>query len=184
MRLNLFRAAKFARLPGCNAGQFGFTLVELVIVIVLVGILGAVAVPRMFDQKNFGAVAYTDQVRSLIRYGQKVAIAQNRNIFVRLDGSSVALCFDAACAQRVPPASGGNSGRSATLQRCGNSTAWACEGVPSGLSITAHSSFFFDASGEPFLASNGQTLPTQTVVITGDGLNHNVVVTTQTGYVY
>lgn len=184
MRLNLFSVADVAQLPGRKAGQFGFTLVELIIVIVLVGILGAVAVPRLFDQRNFGAVAYTDQVRGLINYGQKLAIAQNRNVFVRLDGASAALCFDAACAQRVRPAAGGNSGRSATLQRCGNSTAWACEGVPSGLSITAHSSFFFDASGEPFLASNSQSLPTQTIVITGDGLNHNVVVTTQTGYVY
>lgn len=154
--------------------------------IVLVGILGAVAAPRMFDQKSFGAVGYTDQVRSLIRYGQKLAIAQNRNVFVRLDGTSVALCYDAsaACTQRVKPPAQSNSGSSATLQRCGNSTAWACEGVPSGLSITSHPGFFFDPSGEPFQASGGQSLPTQTIAITGDGLNHNVVVTTQTGYVY
>lgn len=171
-------------LPGLSARQFGFTLVELIIVIVVIGVLGAVAAPMFFQRQGFDAVAYTDQVRSLIRYGQKLAIAQNRNVFVRLDGASAALCFDAACAQRVLPNGGGNSGRSATLQRCGNSTAWACEGVPSGLSITAHSSFFFDASGEPFQATGGQSLPTQTVVITGDGLNHNVVVTTQTGYVY
>ena len=172
-------------LPGLDARQFGFTLVELIIVMVVIGVLGAVAAPRFFQRQGFDAVAYTDQVRSVIRYGQKLAIAQNRNVFVRLDGASVALCYDAptVCAQRVQPASGTNSGSSATLQRCGNATGWACEGVPSGLSITAHPNFFFDPSGEPFLAAGG-SLPTQTVVITGDGLNHNVVVTTQTGYVY
>jgi MSHA pilin protein MshC len=174
-----------AQLPGHPARQFGFTLVELIIVMVVIGVLGAVAAPRFFQRQGFDAVTYADQVRSVIRYGQKLAIAQNRNVFVRLDGASVALCYDApgTCAQRVQPASGTNSGSSATLQRCGNATAWACEGVPAGLSITAHPNFFFDPSGEPFLAAGG-SLPTQTVAVTGDGLNHNVIVTTQTGYVY
>lgn len=173
-----------ARLPGPGARQFGFTLVELIIVMVVIGVLGAVAAPMFFQRQGFDAVAYTDQVRSVIRYGQKLAIAQNRNVFVRLNGASVALCYDSACTQRVLPASGTNSGSSATLQRCANVAAWACEGVPSGLSITSHPGFFFDPSGEPFQAAGGQSLPTQTIAITGDGLNHNVVVTTQTGYVY
>jgi MSHA pilin protein MshC len=180
-----------AKLPGFYARQFGFTLVELIIVMVVVGVLGAVAAPMFFDRKGFDAAAYTDQVRGLIRYGQKLAIAQNRNVYVRLDGASAALCYDAntACTLPVPSPSGGNSGSSATRLACAASATWACEGVPSGLTMTSHARFYFDPSGKPFLATDGasvvlSTFATQTVVVSGDGQNHNIVITTETGYVH
>jgi MSHA pilin protein MshC len=178
-------------LPGRCAGQFGFTLVELIVVMVVIGLLGAVAAPRFMERKGFDAVSYTDQARGLIRYGQKLAIAQNRNVYVRLDGASAALCYDAAtaCAQPVLSPSGSNSGSSATRQACAASTTWACEGVPSGLTMTSHARFYFDPSGKPFLATDGasavlSTFTTQTVVVSGDGLPHNILITTETGYVH
>lgn len=180
-----------SELPGLRVRQFGFTFVELILVIVVIGILGAVAAPRFFDQKGYTAIAFADQVRGLIRYGQKVAIAQNRNVYVRLDGASVALCYDStlACTQRVQPPGGANSGSSATLQRCGNAANWACEGVPSGISVTSHALFYFDPMGKPFLATDlppvlFSNFTSRTIVVSGDGLNHNVNVIAETGYVY
>lgn len=176
--------------PAPTARQSGFTLVELITVLIVIGILGAAAAPKFFDRKSYDALAYANQVSSLIRYGQKTAIAQNRNVYVRLNGSSVALCFDSACANRVSAASGSNSASSVTLSQCGNSVTWACEGVPAGLAITAGSMFYFDAVGKPFLSVDTpptlvSTFPASlTVTVTGDGLNHNTVVTGETGYVY
>ncbi|MYN20478.1 prepilin-type N-terminal cleavage/methylation domain-containing protein [Rugamonas sp. FT107W] len=165
----------------------GFTLVELVTVLVVVGVLGAFAAPRFFQRQGFDAVAYTDQMRALLRYGQKIAIAQGRNVFVRLNGSSAALCYDAACTAHLPPAGGSNSGTKATLARCGT-TAWACEGVPSGLAASA-ATFFFDPTGQPFAANDppgglNSTFVPLTLAVTGDGSAHNITVTPVTGYVY
>jgi MSHA pilin protein MshC len=178
------------RLPGCQPGQSGFTLVELIVVMVLAGILAAFAAPRFFERAGFDARAYSDQVRTLIRFGQKIAIAQNRNVYVRVDGAKVALCFDATavCGQRVVSAAGGNSGSSATLANCANSNTWACEGVPSGLTLTSHSLFYFDPVGKPFLSSDlpptlSSSFSQQTVTVSGGGLSISTLIAAETGYV-
>lgn len=170
------------------ARRGGFTLVELITILVVVGVLAGVAAPRFFQRRGFDAVSYTDQVRALIRYGQKIAIAQSRNVFVRLNGSSVALCYDSGCGAHVPSPGGANTGTGVTLAGCAGDKTWACEGAPNGLAITA-ATFYFDPTGQPFAASDplgGQnsTFVSLTVAVTGDGATHNVTVTPVTGYVF
>jgi len=153
----------------------GFTIVELVTVIVLVGILGAVGASRFFDNKAFENRAYADQVRSLLRYAQKMAIAQNRPIFVRSDGNSFAICSNAACdANGMIIAPGGNNnGSAATRQYClqGNVYAaqWMCIGRPATVVVAAEvvrpelgagGFFSFDGSGRPY-NRNGGAMPAQ-----------------------
>ncbi|WP_229212324.1 MSHA biogenesis protein MshC [Duganella sp. HH105] len=176
------------RLRTRHTGPGGFTFVELVVMIVVLGILGAIAAPRFFDTRGFDAASFTDQLKAQIRYGQKVAIAQGRFVFVRLNGSSVALCYDAACASRVAPPGGSNSGTASTITNCGVTT-WACEGVPGGLAVSAVASFYFDPAGQPFALNDpvggvNSTFATQTLAVSGDGGTHNVTVTAVTGYVF
>ncbi|MYN30033.1 pilus assembly FimT family protein [Duganella levis] len=153
----------------------GFTIVELVTVIVLVGILGAIGATRFFDNAAFENRAYVDQVRSLIRYAQKMAVAQNRLIFVRSDGNSFAICSNAACdANGMIIAPGGNNnGSAATRQFClqGNVYAaqWLCIGRPATVVVAAEAArpelgaggfFSFDGSGRPY-NRNGAAMPAQ-----------------------
>ncbi|WP_338761243.1 prepilin-type N-terminal cleavage/methylation domain-containing protein [Massilia sp. METH4] len=178
----------YSRLPRLRTGQFGFTLVELILVLVLVGVLGAIAAPRFFDRQVFDVAGYSQQVTALIRYAQKQAIAQNRNVFVRLDGASVALCYDAACAGRVVPAARANSGTATTLARCGNFNDWACEGVPNGLTISVAPMFYFDPAGRPFHATDGATAVNSTftapltVRVTGGAQSRAIVIEPETGF--
>jgi MSHA pilin protein MshC len=55
--------------------QRAFTLVELVITLLLVGILAGIAVPRFFDRTGFAAAAILEETAAAIRLAQKVAIA-------------------------------------------------------------------------------------------------------------
>ncbi|HAV37926.1 MAG TPA: MSHA biogenesis protein MshC, partial [Massilia sp.] len=96
----------------------GFTAVELILVIVLVGIVSAVAMTRFFDRRVYDAETATEQLRSMLRYGQKLAIARHRDVFVQLAPNRVALCLrdenPCAPANRVRAPGGENSWSEAT----------------------------------------------------------------------
>ncbi len=140
----------------------GFTLVELIVVIVIVGIVALIAAPRFFAQAGYDARRFHDTAMSAIRYGQKMAIAQHRSVFVVATAGSVALCFDAACASAVPsPADGGPFTVAA----------------PSGIAITA-ASFSFNALGQP--SPNAQVV----LNVSGDATPRQIVVERETGYVH
>lgn len=53
----------------------GFTLIELVCVVVLLGIVTAVAGPRIFETGTFNRRGYADELAASIRYAQRIAIA-------------------------------------------------------------------------------------------------------------
>lgn len=174
--------------------QRGVTMVELIAVLIITGVLGAVAAGRYVDRASFEADAFTDQARSMLRYAQKVAIAQNRDVFVRLDGKSIAACFDSACsaAGRVFAPAGADSGSAATLAECGNAAAWFCEAVPQGVSYAASGSlagFRFDALGRPFNSADSaisgiSTFQRSTIAISGDGATRTLTIEPETGYVH
>ena len=62
----------------------GYTLVELVTTIVIVGILGAAGIPKLFDYQAISERGYVDEVASAIRYAQKIAIASRCEVSVTI----------------------------------------------------------------------------------------------------
>lgn len=172
-----------------KASARGFTMIELVVVIVLMGILGAVASARYFDSARFDAAAYAEQTRSMLRYAQKVAVAQHRNVYVIFTSKRIALCFSTACAaaDRVLAPAGANSAAAATAASCADPS-WFCEGTPASLAYALQGgtpgNFFFDALGQPNAMPGAPSFSGMIVRISGDGLNRDIAVSAETGYVY
>lgn len=65
--------------------QSGFTIVELVAVIVITGIIAAIAAPRFIGVDAFDARGSFGTLVSALRYAQKTAIAQRTTVCANID---------------------------------------------------------------------------------------------------
>ena len=70
----------------------GFTLVELVMIIVILGILAAVAVPQYFNMTTSAQTAAERGVIGGVRSGIQTYFAQNRAFPTTLDAATNAAC--------------------------------------------------------------------------------------------
>jgi MSHA pilin protein MshC len=155
-------------LPGSVIGDArlrGFTLVELIVVLIIAGILSVVATAKLADRTTFEALGYFNQVQALARHAQKVAIAQRRPVFVADSAGAVAACYDAGCASPVADPAG---------------PAAFVAAPPSGVSVAFSSgTFSFDGLGRP--SPNVQ----HAITVSASGEPVRIVtIEAETGYVH
>lgn len=72
----------------------GFTLVELVTIMILIGILAVVALPNLTQTQGFGATSFRDRVAASLRYAQKSAVAKRRMVCAAVAPGSLTLTVD------------------------------------------------------------------------------------------
>ncbi|MES1980997.1 MAG: GspH/FimT family pseudopilin [Pseudomonadota bacterium] len=150
----------------------GFTLVEMVTMIVIAGVLAAFAAPRFFDRSAFDSRGFYDQLKSTLRYAQKAAIAQNRFVCVDVGSNIVTLSYDPAA-----------PGAAHAVADCSGNLPLTSPTGQSPYSTSSHSvsftggapvQFYFDPLGRPSAAQN----------FTINGYAISVSVEADTGYVH
>jgi MSHA pilin protein MshC len=68
----------------------GFTLIELVMILVLIGIMAVFAAPRLGTITATNAGAFADKLRTDIRYAQNLAMTRNSRARVYFNGTGTA----------------------------------------------------------------------------------------------
>lgn len=132
----------------------GFSLLELVVVLIIAGILAALALPR-FNDAQIQSSWFHEEVKAAVRYAQRQAVAQRRPIYVELQAAQVRVCYAADC--------------SSVLQRISGQP-YALV-APSGVTLAPTGTFSFNGLGQP---SGGQSFTVGGATVT---------VTAETGYV-
>lgn len=151
----------------CRSAEHGFTLVELIVVLLLMAVLAGVGMSRFADRDGFAVQGLADQIVSGLRVAQATAQAQRRDVYVSLTASPPALsvCLDAACAQPV--------------NAPGGETLWLSE--VQGLVLNANANWRYDAAGAP---SNAASLAVRVQSADGSVVGQPIAVESVTGYVH
>lgn len=160
-----------------RARSSGFTLVEMIGVMIIVGILAVAALPRFFDRQIFESRGFHDELLAALRYAQKSAIAQRRSVCVVFGANSATLTI--ASASSDAPANRYTCDKNL---RSPTGTAPFVVTAPSGVRFAAApTSFLFNSLGQPVNAA-GVAIATQTIQVSETG--RSIIIETDTGYVH
>ncbi|PIY30243.1 MAG: hypothetical protein COZ09_00705 [Comamonadaceae bacterium CG_4_10_14_3_um_filter_60_42] len=164
--------------------QRGFTLIELIMVIVIMGVLAVFAAPRMLNTGDFYARGFHDETLGLLRYAQKTAIAQRRTVCVAF--SKPAPASAVLTIASAPSVSACNTALTGPNKNCPDGTpvgAKGCIKARSGISYSSGpAGLSFNGLGQPLDAA-GVPVATAVEIQVSDAASV-IKVEAQTGYVH
>lgn len=129
--------------------ESGFTLVELVVVIVVLGVIAAFAVPRFFDQRTFAERGFYEELAAALKYSQKLAVATGCPVRVIVTATGYAARQQAIAGGTCNPADTAFP----TPVRLADGGILAAS-APGGTTLTPAVTFAFDALGRTTLGAD------------------------------
>ncbi|MDZ7811913.1 MAG: prepilin-type N-terminal cleavage/methylation domain-containing protein [Ideonella sp.] len=135
----------------------GFTMMELIVVIVISGVLAVVVMPKFDVATSAGGRAYADSVKAGLRYSRSVAVGHRRLVCVDFDANSQML-ITIASANPATSCNSGIDGQSVfATPPAGITAAWSAGGM-----------VYFQPSGRLTSDGAGNTGISKQVNITGE----------------
>ncbi len=154
--------------PAGRRGSPGFTMIELVVTMVIIGILAIAVLPRMDLLRGYDEIGFRDRVRTALEFARKSAVAQRRYARVTVAGSTLT----AHIASGIPEGpTAATFDRDLVLPGENDNQL----DPPGGVTLTPNATVIFDPLGRI------QSAATLTFTVSGAG---NITVEAETGYVH
>lgn len=148
----------------------GFTLIEMVMVILIISALAVYAVPKIFTTQSFTLPAVASQLAANIRYTQSLSMSQGQRYRINFTASTYQIT-DGSGLAIVQPLTG--------------STA-AISIAPATLAVSpvlGANYIAFDTRGVPYVSAAGTLAATTTITLTSGSDTASLTVAPETGRV-
>lgn len=113
-------------------------MIELIVVMIVMGILAAMAAPRLVSWQTIDQLGFRDDLRAMLRHAHKLAMTQNRDVCVVLSaaaGTATAVYGAANACNPAQPVDDPSEGQPYTVK------------APTGLALTAQTIYFVKGTG-------------------------------------
>jgi MSHA pilin protein MshC len=153
-----------------NKGKQGFTLIEIIAVLVILAIIAAVVASRVFSTDIYSLKSTADVIKTNIRFAQTRAMSTNQVWGISFNSTNTYFLFK-----------NGSVANQVTLPGQDDVVVT----LPSGATVTSGAIISFDLFGKPYTDAAATALQAadRAITVTYGGGSDNITITKNTGFI-